>query len=83
MKEKEVYVVIIDDVCDYEQQTDAVVLSTLESAKAEMERLKLSDFDKSQKDFILDEWDMGFSYYLDGDHTSNHFDVQIVKRVVL
>lgn len=83
MKGKEVYVVLVDvdDVYDYENLVSCKVFASKEDAKKELERFKLLTRN-IVRGWVLDEWEDGFSYYIDGDYTSNHFDVQIVKRVI-
>lgn len=76
MKEKEVYVVIVDDVYDYENHVSCKVFENKENALAELERLKLKKLDDC-KGLVFEEWEDGFSYYIDGDYYFNHCDAQI------
>lgn len=81
MKEKEVYVVLVDDVYDYENHVSCEVFASKEDAKKELERFKLSALNDC-KGLVFEEWEDGFSYYIDGDYTSNHYDVSIVTKTI-
>lgn len=83
MKEKSeiVYVVAVDDVYDYEKNILVNVYSSLEDAKEEVKRHKALAIDGEIEDgYVLLENENGFSYFLDGDYTSNHYDVEILER---
>jgi hypothetical protein len=81
MKGKEVYVVLVDDVYDYANHVSCEVFASKADAKKELERLKLSALNDC-KGLVFEEWEDEFSYYIDGDYTSNHYDVSIVTKTI-
>lgn len=80
-----VFVVIIDDVLDYESAITVEVFDTFDKALA----YKKDIVDKHKK---TSEWadeesveendDMYYSHYLEGYYSSDHFDVMIREREV-
>jgi hypothetical protein len=84
MKGKEVYVVIVDDVYDYEAfGIRSFVYEHEADAKAKVAELKASAISSEMEWYVLDESDFGFSYYEDGKYTCNHYDVSIIKSAIL
>lgn len=83
MKEKEVYVVIINDVYESVHSTEVKLFENKEDALNELENQKLTAVDYESNDYTYEETEMGFEYYLDGYSSQDSFSVNIVKRVVL
>lgn len=83
MKEKEVYVVIINDVYESVHSTEVKLFENKEDALNELENQKLTAVEYRGNDYIYEESEMSFEYYLDGYSSQDSFSVSIVKRVVL
>lgn len=81
---EKVWVVIIDDVYDYECAIDTEVFSTEEKAKAYLKEV-VCDF-KNTRDLqyyeIDDDTDEFYCAYLEGRYSEEHFEVSIRMREI-
>lgn len=82
MKGKEIYVVIVDDIYDYESNVSVFVFASIDDARAKLQALKDNAVEENS-DYIFEEWEDGFSYFKEYEYSVNHYDVRIEKQVIL
>ena len=82
MKGKEFYVVIVDNIYDYESNVECFGFASIDDARTKLETLKDNAVEEND-DYVLEEWEDGFSYYKDGEYSVDHYDVRIEKQVIL
>lgn len=82
-----VYVLTIDDLDEnYGSMINTLVFSTLEKAKEHLEKLKLdflANTNLDEEKTVIEEEEMSWTWYYDGDYNSNHYQLWIEEKEIL
>lgn len=81
-----VYVLTIDDTNENWSTLETLVFNTLEKAKKHLEQLKyifLCNNNIDEEDSIIEDEEMSWTWYYDGDYNHNHYSLHIEEKEIL
>ena len=84
---KKVYVLTIDDTTeDYGTSINTIVFSNLEIAKKYLEIYKtnfLCDNNIDEEESVIEDEEMSWTWYYDGEYNTNHYSLHIEEKEIL
>lgn len=81
-----VYVLTIDDTNESWSTLETLVFSTKEKAKEHLEKMKayfLANENIDEEESIIEDEEMSWTWYYDGDYNSNHYQIWIEEKEIL
>ena len=81
-----VYVLTIDDRAESWSTIETLVFSSLEKAKEHLQQLKtnfLTDENIDEEESVIEDEEMSWTWYYDGDYNSNHYQIWIEEKEIL
>lgn len=82
-----VYVLTIDDLDEgFGATIDTLVFDTIEKAKEHLEKLKLNflaNTNLDEEESVIEEEEMSWTWYYDGEYNRNHYQLWIEEKEIL